>query len=325
MPRRRLTPRFFAFAGAALAIAAAALYQERPTAPVPRPKPRPRIAWVLRWEPAGKLPAPTAGLAAAVGGSTLYAAGGETAAGSVNTVTTFGAGRAAYTLPFPVHDAGAAVLDSTLYVFGGGTGSPVSTVQAVGLGAAAPAATRPVPEPLSDLAAVPRAGAVYLVGGYTGTAWSPVVWRWTPTQGAVRATTLPVGLRYAGAAWYDNRLVVAGGLGPHNAPVDTVFAVNPETGRVARWLPLPVPVAYPALVAFQGRLYLLGGLTDAGPSNLVWQYDGPSRGWSPVSALPVATYDGAAATLGTRLFYLGGQTADGLTAAVWVAQRVPHR
>jgi hypothetical protein len=322
--RRRLRPRFFLVL---IVILGVILVVGRPHSTADHPPPlaqglttahRPRKAsrpW--HWVRAGTLPAPTEGLTATVGAGDLLAIGGYAPGGSVTTVTAIGPTPLRLSLPTPVHDAASAVLGDTLYVFGGGSTVAIPTVQAIALGATPASPARPLPEPLSDLGAVTHAGYVYLVGGYTGSAWSNQVWRWTPRQGISALTTLPTGLRYAGVAWYDGRIIVAGGLAPGSAYSDAVYAIDPGTGHVTRWPPLPVSVAYPGLAVLDGRLYLAGGLTVSGPTDAVWEYDPHQRTWVAAPALPVGTYYGALVAYGGHLWYLGGRTPSGLTATVW--------
>jgi hypothetical protein len=227
-----------------------------------------------------------------------------------------------------VHDSASAILGHVLYVFGGGSTTSLATIQAIPLGSAAAPTVHPLPEPLADLAAVVHGGVVYLIGGTTGATASNQVWRWSPAAGVSLVARLPTGIRYAGAAWYANRLVIAGGMVPAGSSdtySDTVYAVNPATGSVSRLDPLPVPVIYAALGTFRGALYLAGGLTVSGATDAVWRYTGPGRGWvAAPQALPVATYRGALATFAHRLWYVGGLTASGApTARVWMSAAAP--
>jgi hypothetical protein len=293
------------------------LLSERAKGNAPKKKPKP---FVWHWAAGPSLPAPVEGLTATVGDGDLLVAGGTTSAGSVSTITAFGPKAVSASLPTPVHDAASAVMDHTLYVFGGGTTVAIPNIQAISLTGQAATTPRPLPEPLSDLSAVVHGGFVYLVGGFTGSAWSDQVWRWNPQQGLSALGTLPTGLRYAGVAWYHGEILVAGGLTASSSYSDAVYAVNPKTGRVRDLPPLPVSVAYPALAIWRGAPYLAGGLTVSGPTDAVWRYSGPATGWVAVRHLPVSTYYGALVTYKNQLWYIGGSTtvsSAGITGRIW--------
>ena len=283
-------------------------------------------AW--HWATGPVLPTPTDALSLAAGDGMLLAVGGITATGTVGTVTAVNSVRSSVpslSLATPVHDNASAVVGHTLYVFGGGVSTSLPTIQALPLSGAAAPSPAPLPEPLSDLGAVVRGQAVYLVGGNTGSTSSNQIWRWTPTAGVSAVATMPTGVRYAGVAWYQGRIIVAGGMVPASASSatssDTVYAVNPSTGAVEHLDPLPVPLMYGSLAVYQGSLYLAGGLTISGATDAVWRYEGTAKGWVAGSQqLPVATYRGALATFNHHLWYVGGITGAGApTAQVWMS------
>ena len=111
-----------------------------------------------------RLPAPVQLPALALRGRTVLALGGldaaDTSVASVTRVLPAPA-RDAGTLPQAVHDAGAAALGGRVYVFGGGSAAgPLDAIVQVGRGVVAH-----LPEPSSDLEAVPVGSAILIVGG----------------------------------------------------------------------------------------------------------------------------------------------------------------
>jgi hypothetical protein len=329
--RYRIRPRFFlliaVLAGVVLTVTlghrpkARRVASPAPTAPrsPARPSPSPPL---FGWYQEGVLPTALEGLAVATVGPDLVAVGGANAAGSSRVITGFGPLPIVASLGTPVHDAAAAAQGTTLYVIGGGEAAPSSLVQAVSLnGEPAPPVT-PLPLPLADATGVNTPQGFMLVGGYTGSRFLDTVLRWTPPGRLATVVTLPVGVRYAAAAWYSHRLIIAGGLTP-TGPTAAVVAVNLATGRWIRWPSLPLALYHAALVVFDHRLVLVGGEASGSPVRSVWIYQPQSRRWVPGPPLPTPTADGAAAVFQGHLWYLGGLTPSGPTSLVWLGKPLP--
>jgi hypothetical protein len=330
-PRYRLRPRFFlllaVLAGVVLAVTLGHRPRSRTATPPSAPTRRSAAAPappgpVFGWYQEGVLPEALQGLAATIVGPDLVAVGGADAAGSSAAVTGFGPLPIVASLQTPVHDAAAVAEGTTLYVIGGGEAAPSPLVQAVSLNGEPPPPAVPLPMPLSDATGVDTPQGFMLVGGYTGSTFLDTVARWTPPGRLANLATLPVGLRYAAAAWYADRLIVAGGLTPAG-PTAAVLAVNLATGRWTRWPPLPAPVYHAVLTVFDRHLVLVGGEVDGVPVRTVWIYDAGRRRWVPGPPLPTPTADGAAAVFQGHLWYLGGFTPSGPTSLVWIGKPLP--
>jgi len=61
----------------------------------------------------------------------------------------------------------------------------------------------------------------------------------------------------------------------------------------------------------------VGGQTTRGASARAFWYDPAQHMWVAGPSLPVATMDGTLTRFADRLWYAGGETAAGTTAAVW--------
>lgn len=285
-------------------------------APPHRSKSAPAVS--LQWHRATfSLPRPMEGLTVTAGIGDILAVGGWSGR-SLAGITALGPHPIVLSLTLPVHDAASAVLNNTLYVFGGGSSVPIKSIQAISLVGAAAAAPPPLPKPLSDLSALTVGPQAYLVGGYTGSAYNALIYRWTPHSGATVSAVLPRGVRYAGVAWYQQHIIVAGGL-TQGGISNAVYAANPITGSVHAWPALPVPVEYDTAAVLDGSLFVIGGRSSHGILDQAWRYDPSQRKWVAATPLPVATYYGASINYGGHLYYLGGRTPTGLTRYIWEA------
>lgn len=275
-------------------------------------------AVVLHWHRAPfNLARPIEGLTVTEGIGDILAIGGWSGR-SLAGITALGPHPVAVSLTLPVHDAASAVLNNTLYVFGGGSSVPIKSIQAIALGSTVAATPPPLPKPLSDLSALTVGHQAYLVGGYTGSAYNPLIYRWAPSSGATVSAVLPQGVRYAGVAWYQQHIIVAGGLTARGIS-NAVYAANPITGSVHVWPALPVPLEYDTAAVLNGSLFVVGGRSSNGILDQAWRYDPSQRKWVAATPLPVATYYGALINYGGHLYYLGGRTPTGLTHRIWEA------
>jgi hypothetical protein len=76
---------------------------------------------------------------------------------------------------------------------------------------------------------------------------------------------------------------------------------------------LPVPVRYPAVAALGSRIWVFGGQTPSGLTNVIQQVDTATGKATVAGRLPTPLAHAAGFTLGGRLYVAGGQTT--LTAA----------
>jgi hypothetical protein len=160
-------------------------------------------------------------------------------------------------LPTPTHDAAAALLDGSVFLFGGGQAVSVGTIDRVSLAGVARSAGK-LDEPLSDLGAAVIGGKVYLVGGYTGSKFASAILRYAGGGHTSTVARLPAGTRYAGVATLNGSIVVAGGLTPAGTS-SAVYSVDPASGSVKRIATLPAPEAHAGMAALGNALYLVGG------------------------------------------------------------------
>ncbi len=117
------------------------------------------------------------------------------------------------------------------------------------------------------------AGHLYVVGGLddAGMPTTSVLHATLSTDGELSGwledTPLPEPLHSMGVTLFRSWVYVAGGAGPENLPVSSVYRAHVEfDGALGPWEPqtaLPTARAYAPLVQFAGALYLVGGDTEA--------------------------------------------------------------
>jgi hypothetical protein len=73
---------------------------------------------------------------------------------------------------------------------------------------------------------------------------------------------------------------------------------------------LPVPVRYPAVAALGSRIWVFGGQTPSGITDVIQQIDTATGKASVAGRLPTPTAHASGFTLGGRIFVAGGQTAQ---------------
>jgi DNA-binding CsgD family transcriptional regulator len=90
------------------------------------------------------------------------------------------------------------------------------------------------------------------------------------------------------------------------------------SASVQRWqarAPLPTPRQGLATVAYEGRVYAIGGESADGVSGTVERYDPEADAWMPLADKPTAVADVAAALIGGEIYVPGGRTLSGSPAA----------
>jgi hypothetical protein len=183
----------------------------------------------------------------------------------------------------------------TVYVIGGEAGStPSDEMLRLDPGAhkLAPAGT--FEEPLAEAGVASRGGSAYLVGGWTGTKYATGVLRFTPPSTVDLVARLPVGVRSAAVVLLRNTLYVAGGRTAEGLS-RRVFAVDIGSGAVTSLGQIPDPVTQAVLVVHGTKLYLLGGVDEAGdPVHKVVSID-PATGRPAPAGRMVHDLPGAAA------------------------------
>jgi hypothetical protein len=146
----------------------------------------------------------------------------------------------------------------------------------------------------------------------------------TPGAWTVLVSTLPEPLDRHGAAYYNGRVYISGGV--RGSVRDAVYyaSLGPD-GSVYAWnagTPLPAPRESHTMTAYGGRLFVTGGFEGTVKST-VWVAsilaDGSLGAWMETNPLPAARTQHAAAAWGGRLYVSGGDNGVFAQSTVYSA------
>lgn len=129
---------------------------------------------------------------------------------------------------------------------------------------------------------------------------------------------LPEALLDVGGAAIGDTVYVVGGKTP-DGPQSTVYAHHVPTGTWSTVAPVPgTAVENPAVVAVNGKLYVLGGSTApfSGAVGQAAVYDPSSDAWSSLPPLPTPRGGAVAQHVGGKIYVVGGMTADGASSSL---------
>jgi N-acetylneuraminic acid mutarotase len=223
------------------------------------------------WEPVAPLNVARAGLAGAMFGGAVYAAGGwtdttfQTAVADLERLRdTSGSWHRLASMPTARGNPCAAALGERLYVIGG----------------------------------YPPVGLAFdLVEAY-----DPDRDAWTSLA------RLPGPRGSAGAAAAGHRLYVTGGDdGSDTAvPLDSMVSFDPQAGRWRPEPPMPTGRSLLKLVELGGQIYAIGGVADGAFLAMVERYDPRKRQWRPVAPMSTGRGNPGVAAAGNRIVVVGG-------------------
>jgi Kelch motif protein len=240
-------------------------------------------------------------------------------------------------LPSPRQDTAIAVLGARIYVIGGlGPGAaptdttfvlePASGTNLAPSPEQPPAPTlpvgswstaRPIPEVIDHAAAASLDGYVYVAGGTVEKLVTNKFWRYDPSDDSWAVLPpLPVP-RYGPSMQASNgKLYLMGGTSSHGHDERSIEVYDPAT---ASWSliqdALPVEREGSATSMFGGRIALVGGRDREERNQASCDlFDPANNAWSICSSLHLARSEFGLASIGDRLFAIGGvNLLSGLT------------
>jgi hypothetical protein len=278
-------------------------------------KPRPAL---LTASATFALPDARSGTAAAAFGTSVVVSGGISPAG-VSTTTVFridgrGVAGDAPQLPSAVHDAAAAGISGRLLLFGGGRSEGSDRI--VEVLPAPPRLIGKLPQPLSDLDAVPLGEVVYVVGGWNGSLTNREIYAVGSDGTVIHAGGFPTGVRYPAAGALDGHLILAGGETTSGNPTSSAWSFDPATRGLARLPDLPFPTDHAAGASLEGRFYVIGGLRRGIFTSAVLSWAPGDSHWHPAGHLPAPLADLAAAPFDAGIAVVGGRGPAGPVSTV---------
>jgi hypothetical protein len=131
----------------------------------------------------------------------------------------------------------------------------------------------------------------------------------------VSMTAMPTPRIYAAVVAIGSRFYVMGGE-PTSSPMipapalTTVEVFDASTGTWSTGAPLPVPLEYLSAINVNGKIYVFGGgaggLSVCYTSLSAYVFDPQSNAWTTLAAPPMPIGGAAVASIGTRIFVMGG-------------------
>jgi uncharacterized protein (TIGR03437 family) len=120
-------------------------------------------------------------------------------------------------------------------------------------------------------------------------------------------------------AYLNGKIYVMGGYPASRVTVPTVqvYDIAADAWRLTTPMPVGVNHSMPAVVG--GKIYLIGGQTDANVAyvNVVQEYDPASETWRQRAPMPTARGGGAATVLDGKIYVAGGRPPRGADFAVY--------
>jgi len=170
----------------------------------------------------------------------------------------------------------------------------------------------PMSGPRSDLAVVPFQGALYAIGGDSPQGVSNAIERWDPTEDTWTALAAkPTAVADIQGAVVGGHIYVPGGRDAQGNLIQEVEVYLVETNQWTTVAPLFRPLSAYALVAFEGKLYLLGGWDGAQYRDEVLRYTPEEDRWEVVGKLLYPCGFASAVATNNRIILVGGINADG--------------
>lgn len=172
-------------------------------------------------------------------------------------------------------------------------------------------AAAPMPLARSELNAAVADGRLYVAGGIAQLGATPAFQVYEPASDSWRSLAqMPEPRHHFGMAALDGRIYMSGGYRDLPFGEDTarreVWVYDVETDKWSEAADLPAPRAAHAMVALDGRLYVVGGV---GPEAArVFVYDSKADAWGRLATpLPTLREHLTAAALGDRIYVIGGR------------------
>jgi hypothetical protein len=117
----------------------------------------------------------------------------------------------------------------------------------------------------------------------------------------------------------DGKIYVMGGYPSSRVTQRTVQVYDVAENRWQYTTPLPIPLNHQMAAAVNGRIYVIGGQTDAGNAytNTVFEYNPVTTNWTMKASMPTSRSAGAAAVIGNLIYVAGARSSPGQDFAVY--------
>ncbi len=252
------------------------------------------VADQARWKELPDVRTARAGFAIAGSGDRIYAIGGESASGILDTVERYDTNQSIWTelskKPTPVTDVRAVVLGGKLYIPGGRRSSDPKDITTV-FERYDPVAESwerldDLPQPRSGYALAALEGNLYLFGGWDGTSYRREVFEYDPERESWRErTSMPTARAFTDAGVVEGSVYVLGGENESGLVANNEVYTPAQEGAQpwAQRAPLPQPRSRFGVAVALSIIHVLGGEpNDAVPA----KYNARTDSWQPFAAPP---------------------------------------
>jgi len=140
-----------------------------------------------------------------------------------------------------------------------------------------------------------------------------VISRWSTRSNLLEANS------EMAVAELEGKIYVMGGYPSSRITQRTVQVYDVAQNRWQYTTPLPIPLNHQMAAAVNGRLYVIGGQTDAGSAytNTVFEYNPVTTNWTAKAPMPTSRSAGAAAVIGNLIYVAGARASPGRDFAVY--------
>lgn len=164
--------------------------------------------------------------------------------------------------------------------------------------------------PRDDFASAAVGSKIWVLGGMTGDRGTRLrsieVYDTAADRWHVSRLTMPVGVASFEGTSIGDRIYVFGGLDHNSRPTRFSAVLDTSTGKWRRLPPLPAARYAHTVTLHDGRIYVIGGESSAGPVMEVDVFDPRTERWSTGTPMPRARGSHDAVSVGDLIYVLGG-------------------
>lgn len=165
--------------------------------------------------------------------------------------------------------------------------------------------------------------------------WSAATSRAQQAQGQwTKLAPLPEPAQEIGGIAANGKIWVFGGLpiGSNSRPKGLVEEYDIAGDTWTQKKNMPLPAHHLAVTEYQGKIYVFGGGAQVEPNgpnwvpiNNAWEYDPTTDNWKALAPMPTARGAAVAATVGGKIYVIGGASVHPGQKIVGLSAQVPHR
>lgn len=283
------------------------------------------------WSTVANTPVPLLDASGAAIGDRVYAVGGKNNTGHLNSLWIYDTGTDSWSqgadLPgVGVENPAVVAHNGQLYVFGGSTGpfsGAVTNAAVYSPGSNSWTSLPPMAVGRSGPTAQVINGQIYVVGGMddNGASLASVEVYDPGSQSWSGVAPMQTRRDNPGSAAVDGKLYVFGGRtrdaggATADPTLTSVEIFNPGTGNWSAGAPMPTGRRAMSVGTLDNKVQVIGGEQDPNAASGVFEeaeeYDPATNSWRSLTKSPAPKHGAATATLGDRLYIVGGGISSG--------------